>query len=122
MADDNDGVRELVVLLLEMEPDFRVVGQARDGFEAVTASRDTQPDVVVLDVSMPVLDGLAALPRIVACSPGSRVVLFTGDSDHGLERDARAAGATSVLSKDIGAATLIERIREACQDAGDRQL
>lgn len=115
VADDADGVRELVAMLLDMEPDFRVVAQARDGFEAVAAARESQPDLVVLDVSMPRLDGPAALPRIRACSPGSRVVLFTGQRDAALDREACAAGADAVLSKDVGAHTLVGLLREVCR-------
>ncbi|MDQ1632046.1 MAG: hypothetical protein QOC80_2018, partial [Frankiaceae bacterium] len=68
VADDSDGVRELVTLLLDLESDFTVVGQARDGLEAVERARALQPDLVVLDVSMPRLDGLTATPRIRSAS------------------------------------------------------
>jgi DNA-binding NarL/FixJ family response regulator len=115
VADDADGVRELVMLLLDMESDFTVVGQARDGVEAVEAARSLQPDLVVLDVSMPRLDGITATPRILSASPTSRVALFTGVSDAGIEQEARAAGADALLAKELGATTLVDKLREVCR-------
>src|SRR4051812_25767153 len=97
VADDADGVRELVTLLLEMESDFTVVGEARDGLEAIEAARRLQPDLVVLDVSMPRLDGITATPRILTASPCSRIALFTGTMESGIEQEAEAAGADALL-------------------------
>ncbi len=110
VADDSPGVRELLVLLLNMESTFTVVGEARDGLAAVELAERLQPDLVILDVSMPRLDGIEALPRVRDASPKSRCVIFSGDSDLRLEQEARAAGAIAVISKDTGAITLIERL------------
>ncbi|HSP36424.1 MAG TPA: response regulator transcription factor [Frankiaceae bacterium] len=115
VADDADGVRELVMLLLDMENDFTVVGQARDGVEAVDRARDLQPDLVVLDISMPRLDGITAIPRILNASPTSRVALFTGMAEVSVEAEARRAGADAVLPKELGATTLVDRLREVCR-------
>lgn len=115
VADDADGVRELVMLLLDMESDFTVVGQARDGLEAVEAVRTLQPDLVVLDISMPRLDGLTATPRILSASPSTRVALFTGMTEPEIEAEARQAGADALLPKELGAATLVDRLREICR-------
>jgi DNA-binding NarL/FixJ family response regulator len=115
VADDADGVRELVMLLLDMESDFTVVGQARDGLEAVDKARVLQPDLVVLDVSMPRLDGITATPRILRASPMSRVALFTGMSEPSIEQEAQAAGAEALLPKELGATTLVDRLREICR-------
>jgi DNA-binding NarL/FixJ family response regulator len=111
VADDSAGVRELLVLLLNMESSFTVVGEARDGVAAVALAARLQPDLVILDVSMPRLDGIEALPKVRDASPQSSVVIFSGHSDDdGLEQEARAAGAVAVISKDTGAITLIERL------------
>lgn len=111
VADDSAGVRELLVMLLNMESAFTVVGEARDGLAAVAQAELLQPDLVILDVNMPRLDGIEALPRVRDASPGSQVVIFSGDvDDDDLEREARAAGASAVISKDTGALTLIERL------------
>jgi DNA-binding NarL/FixJ family response regulator len=110
VADDSAGVRELLVLLLNMEQTFTVVGEARDGEAAVSMAKQLQPDLVILDVSMPRLDGIEALPKVRAVSPSSRVVIFSGESDENVEAEARAAGATAVIAKDVGATTLVERL------------
>ncbi len=110
MADDSVGVRELLVLLLNMEDTFTVVGQARDGVDAVSLAESLQPDLVILDVSMPRLDGIEALPQVRAVCPGSQVVIFSGDSDTSMESEARAAGAAAVIPKDTGATTLVEKL------------
>jgi DNA-binding NarL/FixJ family response regulator len=110
VADDSAGVRELLVLLLNMENAFTVVGEARDGVAAIAQAERLQPDLVILDVSMPRLDGIEALPKVRDASPQSSVVIFSGNSDDSLEREARAAGAVAVISKETGATTLIERL------------
>lgn len=110
VADDSVGVRELLVLLINMETAFTVVGQASDGVDAVLLAETLQPDLVILDVSMPRLDGIEALPRVRAVSPTSQVVIFSGDTDHTMESEARAAGAAAVIAKDMGATTLVEKV------------
>ena len=112
VADDSAGVRELLVLLLNMEEAFTVVGEARDGVAAVSLAQSLQPDLVILDVSMPRLDGIEALPQVRAVSPKSQVVIFSGDTDDvSMECEARDAGAAAVITKDIGAITLIDKLR-----------
>ena len=111
VADDSAGVRELLVLLLNMESAFTVVGEARDGLAAVALAERLQPDLVILDVQMPRLDGIEALPRVREASPDSQVVIFTGDSVYDVEREAREAGAAAVIAKDMGATTLVDELR-----------
>jgi DNA-binding NarL/FixJ family response regulator len=120
VADDSAGVRELLVMLLNMESAFTVVGEARDGLAAVALAESLQPDLVILDVNMPRLDGIEALPRVRDASPQSHVVIFSGNvDDDGLEREARAAGADAVISKDTGALTLIERLAKLFAPCGE---
>jgi DNA-binding NarL/FixJ family response regulator len=112
VADDDDGVRDLVALLLELEPDFDVVARARNGAEALSLAEETEPDLVVLDVSMPVLDGLAAASGIRRFLPAAHLVMFTALTDAELEDQARAAGANAVLEKGaVGVQTLVQRLR-----------
>ena len=116
VADDSPGIRQLLVLLLNMESAFTVVGEARDGVTAVAQAQKLQPDLVILDVSMPRLDGITAIPQVRAVAPSSQVVIFTGDTDRNMEGEARAAGAAAVIAKaeigkDTGAATLVDRLR-----------
>lgn len=117
VADDSRSVRELLVMLLDMEVGFTVVGQARDGVDAVALAEELQPDLVILDVSMPRLDGIEALPKVRRACPQARVVMFTGDSDWSMEGEAYDAGAAAVIAKEIGATTLIDRLRALCESA-----
>lgn len=110
VADDSTGVRELLVLLLNMESEFTVVGEAGDGEAAVSMAEQLQPDLVILDNSMPRLDGIDALPQVHAVSPASQVVIFSGDEQDDLEREARAAGAVAVIGKQAGAPSLVDRL------------
>lgn len=111
VADDSPSIRELLILLLNMESAFTVVGEARDGVVAVELTQRLQPDLVILDVSMPRLDGIKAIPRVREACPDSRVVIFTGDSVYDVEREAREAGAAAVIAKDMGATTLVDELR-----------
>ncbi|WP_322762840.1 response regulator transcription factor [Frankia sp. Cr2] len=120
VADDADGVRDLVCLLLEMEPDFVVVGQARNGVEAVDVVSRTGPDLVLLDVSMPVMDGLAALPGVRRAAPDARVVIFTGFSEQALGERAAALGAHALIEKGLAADSLVDRLRDVCGRVPDR--
>jgi DNA-binding NarL/FixJ family response regulator len=114
VADDDDGVRDLIALLLELEPDFDVVARARNGAEAMSLAEETSPDLIVLDVSMPVLDGLAAASGIRRFLPAAHLVMFTALTDAVLEAQARAAGADVVVEKGaVGVQTLVQRLRDA---------
>lgn len=115
VADDADGVRELTCLLLEMDGDFHVVGRAKDGAEAIEVARGSHPDLVLLDVAMPVMDGIAALPQLRIEHPNARLVLFTGFRESSLENEARAAGADALIEKGVGVQTLVQRLRELCR-------
>ena len=98
VADDQALVRAGLVSLLESQPDLVVVGQADNGAQAVTLSREVVPDVVLMDIRMPVMDGLEATRRIVAESPCRVVILTTYDLDEYVY-DALRAGAYGFLLK-----------------------
>jgi len=112
VADDADGLRELVCLLLDLEEDFQVVGSAADGVGAVEVSVAQRPDVVVLDLAMPVMDGMAALAELRQRLPGTRVVVCTGYDVAAARTAVMAAGAAAVLQKDGGFTELPGRLRE----------
>ena len=103
LADDASEIRLLVRLGLQLDGRFEVVAEAGDGDEAVKACTSHQPDIAVLDLAMPVMDGLQALPLIRESSPGTRVVVLSAFSSHQMAAEARTAGADAYLEK--GAAT-----------------
>jgi DNA-binding NarL/FixJ family response regulator len=112
VADDADSVRDLVCLLLDSEPDFAIVGQARDGVEAVDVISRARPDLVLLDVGMPVMDGLSALPAVRRAVPNARIVMFTGFPVETICDEAAARGADATLAKELAGCGLVDRLRE----------
>ncbi|WP_027345595.1 response regulator [Hamadaea tsunoensis] len=109
IVDDQDMVREGFAALLGAQPDIEVVGQAADGVAGVAAAREHRPDLVLMDVRMPRMDGLAATPLVVAA--GCRVlVLTTFDLDEYVY-EALRAGASGFLLKDAPAAQLVHAVR-----------
>ncbi len=99
VADDHDLVRQGLKALLEAEPDFEVCGEAKDGHEAVTAACRLAPDIVVLDFSMPGLNGLEVTRRIRKALSKTEVLVLTAYDSEQLARDLLRAGALGYLSK-----------------------
>jgi DNA-binding NarL/FixJ family response regulator len=111
IADDQGMVRSGLASLLEGEPDITVVGQAVDGEEAIAAVRRLRPDVTLMDIRMPELDGIAATRAVVASNPQTRVlVLTTFDLDEYVF-EALRAGASGFLLKDAPAEELVAAVR-----------
>jgi DNA-binding NarL/FixJ family response regulator len=113
VVDDHQMVRAGLVTLLEASGDVQVVGQAADGAEAVRVVGELRPDVVLMDLSMPVLDGVEATRQVVRSVPGSRVVVLTSFSDRARVNDALAAGAIGYLLKDCEPPDLLAAVRAA---------
>jgi DNA-binding NarL/FixJ family response regulator len=110
LADDQGLVRAGFSALLAAQPDIDVVGEAADGVEAVERARDTQPDVVLMDVRMPRMDGLEATRRITSASDSRVVVLTTFELDEYVFGALRA-GASGFLLKDIDPPDLLSAVR-----------
>ncbi len=99
VVDDVPELRELTKLHIEDDERLYVVGEAGDGYGALGGIAREQPDVVLLDLALPGMDGLEVLPRIRALSPRSEVVVFSGFSADRMEEPARQAGAAAYIEK-----------------------
>jgi DNA-binding NarL/FixJ family response regulator len=115
IADDHAVVREGLVRLLDATPDIEVLGAAHDGEEAVRLAAEHRPRVVLMDLSMPTMDGVEATRRIVAADHGTEVVILTSFSDREQIMDALDAGAVGYLLKDAEPSELVEGIRAAAR-------
>jgi len=115
LADDHAVIRDALSLLLDTQPDFHIVGQAEDGRQAVTLARELRPDVAVLDISMPHIDGLQAAQLIRTESPQTQVLILTmHDSDAHFFR-ALEAGAAGYVFKKAASEELIQAIRSVAK-------
>jgi two-component system response regulator DegU len=113
LADDHTLFREGIAGMLAQESDFDVVGEAPDGAQAVSLARALAPDVVVMDVSMPVMDGLEATRRIREELPAVKVVVLTVSCGARVREQAQASGAQGCLSKAVAPRVLCDALRDA---------
>ncbi|MEO3937547.1 response regulator transcription factor [Dermatophilaceae bacterium Soc4.6] len=113
LVDDHQMVRTGLATLVEAADDLHVVGQAADGRAAVELAAQLTPDVVLMDLSMPVMDGVQATREVLLASPETRVVVLTSFSDRERVTDALAAGAIGYLLKDCEPAELLAAVRSA---------
>lgn len=113
LVDDHSLVRTGLASLLDAEADMHVVGVASDGAEAVRAAADRRPDIVLMDLSMPVMDGVEATRQIIAADPDMSVLVLTSFSDRARVMDALHAGAVGYLLKDADREELLRGIRAA---------
>jgi DNA-binding NarL/FixJ family response regulator len=109
VAEDTTLVRRLLVHQLSREPDIRVVGEAENGKTAVDVVTETRPDIVIMDLDMPILDGLAATERIRRAVPETRIILLTMHQN--LAVAGRLAGADEFLPKDCTPTELLAAVR-----------
>lgn len=113
VADDHAIVRHGFVRLLEQEPDIEVVGEASDGEEAVSLARQLKPDVVLMDVSMPAIDGYEATRQIVSASQDVRVIGLSMHEENEIAAMMRQAGAVAYVTKSDPPRILLDAIRAA---------
>ena len=112
IVDDNEDIRLLFRSALEFETDFEVCGEATNGAEALDVAADVRPDAVLLDVNMPVMDGLTALPLLHERCPTARIVIVTAGPTAGIAAGAVSLGATDVLHKTVSLAVLKRALRQ----------
>jgi DNA-binding NarL/FixJ family response regulator len=117
VVDDHPLVRDSIRALLGGELDMEWVGEADDGSEAVGLVARTRPDIVLMDLSMPGTDGVAATAQVVHAFSSARVVVLTTSADPGLFRLSLAAGAAAVVDKDGNPATVLAGIRRVARAA-----
>jgi two-component system, NarL family, response regulator DesR len=118
LADDQELIRQALRVLLDLEPDFQVVASVGRGDEVTAAALEHRPDVALLDIDMPGLDGLATAAVLTAQVPDCRVVILTTFGRTGYLRRAMEAGAVGFVVKDAPADTLADVIRRVA--AGER--
>jgi len=111
VADDHTIIRSGLRVLLERQPEFQVVGEAADGRQAVELARSLRPDVVMLDIAMPNLNGIEAARQICGELPRAAVVILSMHADEGYVLKALKAGARGYLLKDSAEADIIEAVR-----------
>ena len=112
LADDHALFRQGLKSLLETEPDLRVIGEAQTGRDAVRYAADTKPDVILMDIQMPELDGVRATQSILEINPKANVIILTMYRQDNYVFEAVKAGARGYLLKDADASELIDAIRQ----------
>lgn len=112
VVDDESVVREGVVAILSLQPDLEVVGDARDGIQAVQMARKAKPDVILLDLVMPNQDGLATIPIIKDLLPNTCILVLTSFAESDRVYQAIRSGALGYLLKDATRAQLLQAIRD----------
>jgi DNA-binding NarL/FixJ family response regulator len=114
ICDDQAAFRQLVSVVLSLDPGVEVVAEAADGREAIRIVAELRPDVLLLDIAMPVMDGLEALPRVREASPETRVVMLTGVVAENVRQRAIDAGACLFLEKGTDLDELVGQLKDVC--------
>jgi two-component system response regulator NreC len=115
LADDHNLIRAGLRRVVESQPEFTVAGEAEDGRQAVAMAESLKPDVVVMDIGMPSLNGIEAARQIRAAQPDTQIVMLSMHSDEGYVLRALKAGAKAYLLKDSAEADLARAIRAAAE-------
>jgi len=118
LADDHSLVRHGFRMILEAQPDMEIAGEAGNGREAVELAQKLKPDVVVMDVTMPELNGIEATRRLIELSPRSRVLALSMHKDAVYVREILRAGARGYLLKDSADADLLAAVRAVAKGEG----
>lgn len=117
LVDDDDGIAELLAASFTLDPRFELVARGRNGSEALALVHTHRPDAVLMDLNMPVMDGVEATRELIDDSPSLCVIAFTATSDEETKDAARSAGAIAVLGKPFDPVQFLdalERHAKAC--------
>ena len=120
LADDHELVRHGLCKILDQQQDIEVIAEVGDGQAAVRLAREVLPDVIILDITMPVLNGLDAARAILAENPGARIIMLSMHHAERIVRDTLAAGASGYVPKDSGPEELLLAVRAVA--AGESYL
>lgn len=112
LVDDQPAVRRGLRMRLTLEPDMLIVGEAGDGQAALDLAQTLSPDVVLMDVAMPRMDGIAATGALRSAAPGSAVVMLSLHDDAAIQARAREAGALAFVAKHEGVDRLLAAVRQ----------
>lgn len=118
IAEDHHVVREGISSLLSMEKDINIIGEAKDGDEAVKMAKDLCPDIVIMDITMPILNGIDAVRQIKRHLPETKVLILTMHTREQYINEALGAGASGYLLKDTTGRDLIDAIRTVHKGGG----
>ena len=110
IADDHSVIRRMVRSTLESHPHFEVCGEAEDGVQAIKAAEELKPDVVVLNITMPVMDGFQAARQIKARIPESAIVILSTHADQGFIEEAKKIGVQGYVTKTQVGGTLLQAV------------
>ena len=111
IVDDHQLFREGVKRILEMEEDFKVVGEGADGGEAFKLAEQYKPDVILMDINMPNVNGVSAAESIISVSPQTRIIMLSIHDDEGYVYRTLRSGASGYLLKEMGTSDLVEAVR-----------
>jgi len=112
IVDDNVSIRQLLRTTLEDISGWKVCGEAENGREAIDKARELKPDFIVLDLSMPIMNGLEAAAVLRRMLPTVPIILFTLHDNQTVEREAFAVGISAVVSKAVGMKTLVNQAED----------
>lgn len=120
LVDDVTSVRKGLSTLLQLKGDLKIVGEAENGLEAVKLAEQLKPDVILMDLAMPELDGFEATRRIKANHPQIGIIVFSIHGDGDTREKARAVGADAFINKEAETQLLIEAIQKVSAQAASR--
>jgi|ERR1700745_461863 two-component system, chemotaxis family, chemotaxis protein CheY len=116
IVDDNPFIRNSLCELFKREADFDVCGEAENGKQAIAKAQELHPDLIVIDLSMPVMNGLDAARELKRIMPGIPLIMFSEYSDSFSEQEARSVGISALVSKSQHVSVLVEKARSLFYD------